>query len=205
MDSYQTPLDVISTDIKKVGGGNAYLGQLRIANDGKRYILVQSHDINGTDLSVNRYIVAYKGGQSFRVTLAVSSGRCNGVTVISKDLPIATGGVFSYMWMQVAGRAENIAGIGVTAGSYVGSQGAGIGISLTAANSLPIVSVVTHLSDPTLDHTDPDVAFTLTNTGVIGWALSDAVANLATVEIDPGYQWTGTLAGALSITTGDET
>lgn len=185
MDSYGAPIDAVSADIKKVGGANAYVGMLRTGADGKRYKLVQSHDVSLSEafMALGQWIVAVKGGQgSLKVTLGVDSSRCSGVTATPNQIIAG-----DYFWMQVAGRARLRVDSGATAptsGSFVYCSGAGQAGKMTPVNAID---------------SDPTAIFTLNRIGVIGWALGDAASDLVDVDLDPGYQWSG--SGAASFTT----
>lgn len=188
-DSYPTPLNSVSSDIKKVGGDDAVLGMLREGPDGRQYVLVQSHDVSA-DFSAGKLILALKGGQSFKVTLAADTGRCSGIAGTSKV--VASG---DYFWMLVRGRSDLVLVPSGTAGTWIRSVGTGVGGSITTG-------LVGNIN---LSAGAGSEAFTLTNCGVIGWAITaaDGTTSLASVEVNPGFQWIGT-GTAVSAVTGDE-
>lgn len=178
-DAYATPLYEVDSDIEKVGGKGAYLGMLRETPDGKEYVLVQSHDITA-DFSSLRLILGYKGGQAFKVVLAASGGRCDGVSPVT-NRPMTAG---KYFWMQTHGRADNVLVLSGDAGTPIASNGSGVGVSLDLSTTFAI-------------DTDGTEAFTLTvnNNGVIGWCIANAVNNLCSIQIRPNYQWTVVATG----------
>jgi hypothetical protein len=162
MDSYGTPLDAVSTDIRKVGGLDAYLGMVRHGRDGKKYVLVQSNASIGA--STSRIILAYDGGEAFKVTQAAANARCNGVPATNNAI---SGG--DYMWMQVYGRCDNVISTG-TKGSYIGSAGSGVGATLALDTGI-----------------DEGGADTLTFAGYVGWGIEDSASSMQSVFIEPGF------------------
>lgn len=174
LDGFDTPLDIVSSDIKKVGGQNAFLGMLRYSNNGKVYELVRMISGGSITGALGKYILGYKGGQA-AVQTTGSGARCSGVTVTTANI-VAN----DYFWMQIAGRADGVFAPNATIGTWIQCVGAGVGGSLTPVN------VVDSSAG----------AFTLNNNGVIGWALSDADSdNLISLIIKQQHQWTGTGAG----------
>lgn len=183
-DAYSTALYVVDSDIEKVGGKGAFVGMDREGPEGKQYVLVQSYDIS-VNFSNGKLILAFKGGQTFEVTLASNTGRCSGLPADG----VTSVSAGKYFWMQTRGIATNLITSGVTDGTSVGSLGSGVGGSLT------LINTITHVAAS-------DADYTLTRTGSIGWAIGNEVSAKSTVYIRPDYEWTGT-GTPLSITTPD--
>jgi len=189
-DSYPTPLYAVDSDIKKVGGDDAYIGMTREGPDGKQYMLVQSFDVNGS-YTTGKLIIGWKGGQIGKASLVTAPGRCLGVT-IATSVTISND---QYFWIQTDGRADGVVSTGATKGTYLYPISAGIGSSMNGVGGNPAV-----LSTITEGHAGTSADdFTVTNYGVVGWCISDTDANnQVSVIVKPELVWGGTVGGPLS-------
>ncbi len=108
------------------------MGEVRIENDGKMYVLAQADE----NLPSGRILVYSTG--SMQVSLAAAGDDCAGVNHNTSQVDDTY-----YFWMQVYGRCEIVNAAG-SAATWIKSNGAGVGADGAATEAVVGIGITAH-------------------------------------------------------------